>query len=369
MDDASLDERRLAFEERKWDADSKLRELEVAAKQRESTWAGRLFSPLTATLIAGVLTIAGTAIATLLQASSSLQLEKQKEQHELILKMAGVGDVDQARKNLNFLVETGLLTDPVLAEKIKNSKETPVLPRLAGLPNSPATSVIQVTPEEFARRASADAINLIVNFETGGGRASYEAHLKNPTWPGGASGITIGLGYDLGYVTEETFRSDWKPYLKSEELDRLALMIGIRGDDAKTGLSKVADISIRWEDALAVLTHGPLPRMATVLDNRLPNTKDLPPDCFGALVSLVYNRGAAFTAPGDRFTEMRNIRDLMDSKQFEGIPAQIRAMQRLWPNTGLSKRREQEAKLCEKGLAPRDAQLEGQQPQQNDTAK
>jgi GH24 family phage-related lysozyme (muramidase) len=92
-----------------------------------------------------------------------------------------------------------------------------------------------------------------------------------------------------------------------------------------------------------------------LLDGKLPNVRDLPPDCYGALLSLVFNRGAAFEAQGERFTEMRNIQGLMQSKQFDGIPAQIRAMKRLWPSTGLATRREQEAKLCEKGLAPGDA--------------
>jgi hypothetical protein len=349
MDGSDLEARRLALEERKFDEERRLRDLDVAAKQRESSWIGRLFSPLTTTLMAGILTIAGTATATLLQGRSTLRLEAEKEQHELILKMVAVGDVEQARKNIRFLAETGLITKKELADKILQAKETPVLPRPSGAPA--ANAVVTMTPDEFSRRVSAEAVNMIISFETGG-RTTYESKFSHPSAQG--SGITIGFGYDLGLTTEDTFRRDWAPYLTSADLDRLAPMIGVRGDEAKAAVPRLADISIRWEDALAMFNTS-LIRWAVLLDGKLPNVRDLPPDCYGALLSLVFNRGAAFEAQGERFTEMRNIQGLMQSKQFDGIPAQIRAMKRLWPSTGLATRREQEAKLCEKGLAPGDA--------------
>jgi hypothetical protein len=56
------------------------------------------------------------------------------------------------------------------------------------------------------QRISPAAFALIVKFESGD-RPYYEKFLKRPSWPGGASGVTIGFGYDLGY--EKTFREDW----------------------------------------------------------------------------------------------------------------------------------------------------------------
>jgi len=139
----------------------------------------RLFSPLTATLLAGILTIAGSVTATLLQARStrdaavlqaeqtiilerqkfeatekletakfhsSKDLETQKQQHELISKMLGVGDVDQAGKNIRFLAEVGLISQD-LATKILASKETPVLPR-------PTETNARVSTYEFDENSS-----------------------------------------------------------------------------------------------------------------------------------------------------------------------------------------------------------------------
>ena len=49
-------------------------------------------------------------------------------------------------------------------------------------------------------KISSKALQLILNAEG----------LDQPgNWPGGASGITIGIGYDLGYITVDRFESEW----------------------------------------------------------------------------------------------------------------------------------------------------------------
>jgi GH24 family phage-related lysozyme (muramidase) len=78
---------------------------------------------------------------------------------------------------------------------------------------------------------------------------------------------------------------------------------------------------------------------------------DLPGDCAAALVSLVFNRGASLT--GERRTEMARIQELLRAGDVAKIPAQLRAMTRLWPTVkGLRRRREEEAALFESGLVP-----------------
>ena len=70
----------------------------------------------------------------------------------------------------------------------------------------------------------------------------------------------------------------------------------------------------------------------------------------GALVSLVYNRGAAMS--GDSRREMKYIRDkCVPATNNTCIAGQLREMKRLWRGTvnenGLSARREAEAKVAE----------------------
>jgi len=371
----TLEEQRLAFEERKWADEFSLRKLEMETKAREGTWAAKLFSPLTATIMAGILTVAGSVAATLIQNAHSLRLEQQrfdatkdlekekflssktldiqKQQHEMILKMIGVEDVDQARKNLRFLAETELIADRKLAERLLAAKETPLI-----RPSSTGTSLSSilptVTPEEFKRRVSEDAIKMIIGFEGGADGEKFESNRGRPILSSsGVPSIVIGISYDLGLVTPDKFQSDWGPYLGQADMARLAAAVGVRGAIVRGLHQQLQDVSIRWEDAVAVFVGRVLPEHAARLETSLPNVRDLPQHSYGALLSLIFNRGSSFSLAGDRYQEMRRIREAMAARQFSEIPGQIRAMTRLWPNMkALMDRREAEANLFEKGLGP-----------------
>lgn len=342
---ASLEERRFSLEERKWSDEIALRKAELKAKEREGNWTAKIFSPLTATLIAGIVTVIGSVIATLIQNNQSLRLERQKEQHDLILKMITGTDEVQGRKNLAFLADVGLV-DEETASKIRSAKTTPVIPA-TGLASAGAPPL----PDELRRLMSDEAVKLILSFE-GFDRSTYDAHYAHPVWPGGTSGVTIGVAYDLGYTTAEQFEHDWKSQISESDFELLKRAVGITGPEAEKLVSDFSSVKINWENAIAVFYGNTLPRAAMVVDRSLSNTRELPPDSYGALVALVINRGATFDQQGDRYTEMRAIRELMADKQFNEIPAQIRSMKRLWPNIpGLQSRRELEASLFERGLS------------------
>src|SRR5262249_9984062 len=49
-----------------------------------------------------------------------------------------------------------------------------------------------------------------------GGREFYDTHAVHPEWPGGDSGVTIGVGYDLGFQTD--FEADWKDLLSPADM-------------------------------------------------------------------------------------------------------------------------------------------------------
>ena len=198
------------------------------------------------------------------------------------------------------------------------------------------------------------AVQLIVMFEVSSPQ-EYRLHYEAPSWPLGQSGVTIGIGYDLGYVSAAQFRADWASRLEPGAMARLAAVCGLTGDAAQGRLAGLADIAVPWAVAESVFRERVLPAYATRTAEALPNTARLPADCFGALVSLVYNRGAAFAAEGDRWREMRDIRAAMAGGAFAAIPAAIRSMKRLWEGqpgmAGLLTRREREARLFERGLA------------------
>lgn len=175
----------------------------------------------------------------------------------------------------------------------------------------------------------------------------HEGFHKTPGWPGEQSGVSIGIGYDLGYTTADVFKADWVEVLTAKQIKILLPVVGLKGAKAKAALKKLDDVKIPIKGGEKVFFERSLPKYIVLTENAFPGIGDLPPDAQGALVSLVYNRGTSMT--GESRKEMKEIRDLIPKKDLTGIAAQIRSMKRLWdPESGLIKRREDEAKMIEK---------------------
>jgi hypothetical protein len=195
------------------------------------------------------------------------------------------------------------------------------------------------------------AIDLIIREEVSS-EALYRKRYTGPIWPGVASGVTVGIGYDVGYVTPARLRADWQGRIPDRMIIALSRACGVRGAAAKALAAELrGQVVIPWEAAISNFREVKMPRWIATVKNKLPNTDKLHPDCLGMLVSLAYNRGPSFDAPGDRYREMRAIKALMASGNFAGIPAQFRSMKRIWPHVkGLQDRREREARVFEDGL-------------------
>lgn len=170
-------------------------------------------------------------------------------------------------------------------------------------------------------------------------------------WPGESSGITIGIGYDIGFVTPEQLEEDWSPFLSSDEIERLKTAIDVSGEAAHQIASKFSDIRIKRADAEEVFKNRTLPLYSARTEKAFPGVDQLPANAQGALVSLIFNRGEGMN--GDRRKEMRAVRDAVAEGDLQEIADQIRAMKRLWdPNKmgGLIKRRDAEADLVESAI-------------------
>jgi GH24 family phage-related lysozyme (muramidase) len=175
-------------------------------------------------------------------------------------------------------------------------------------------------------------------------------------WPGGASGITIGIGYDLGYTTIDRFESDWNKAIPGPTLLRLREVIGLTGIKAKNKAAQLADIKIKRVESEKVFTEKTIPQEQLRTQIAFPGLENLPADAQGALVSLVYNRGASMIdSPGkDNRKEMRAIKAAVAKGDLKEIAKQLRSMKRLWEGKGLNgliKRREDEALLVEGSIA------------------
>ena len=190
------------------------------------------------------------------------------------------------------------------------------------------------------------SLDLIVKYEVGGGISYYNKYLKRPCWPGGASGVTIGIGYDLGYNSRAQFESDWSDILTVGDYNTLLKCVGVTGAKANTLSKTVKTVEIDWDDALAVFKVNTVPRFIKETLKAFPGADKLHPDAFGALVSLVFNRGGSTT--GERRKEMYNIKKLVLDKDYNGIANEIVKMKKLWVGQGLDgllTRRDEEAAI------------------------
>lgn len=218
-----------------------------------------------------------------------------------------------------------------------------------------ATKAVAPRVKPSARAISKNALDLIVAFEVSDQR-TYTSRYQRATWPSGDSGITIGIGYDLGYVTQAWLQDDWKGFIDPAVAASFQGACGVHGAPAKARLAEFRTPLVPWQAAYDQFTKNLAPRYTGETLKVLPQASALSDDSLGALVSLVYNRGASFNADGDRYREMRKIRALMTSGDLDQIPGQITSMKRLWegkPNlAGLLTRRDLEAALFRQGLTP-----------------
>jgi len=208
------------------------------------------------------------------------------------------------------------------------------------------------------RRASQTQIapsarELIIACEVSSQRA-YERRYQAPVWPHGQSGVTIGIGYDLGYSSAAQLSSQWGGRISDAAIETLIPVCGLKGADAQAALASVSHLRVTWQQALSQFDNF-LPYAVGKTEDTFPHASELKSECLGALVSLVYNRGPSLSPRSPRRREMREIAQLMLARDLAPIPGKIREMKRLWENDpnarGLLARREVEALLFEQGLA------------------
>jgi GH24 family phage-related lysozyme (muramidase) len=199
---------------------------------------------------------------------------------------------------------------------------------------------------------SKKSLEMIIHHEIGG-RAYYDKKLQAPIWAGGESGVTIGMGYDLGFNSDKQFMLDWSGVINLNFINALRPTIGIKGIQAKAMLKgEVLNVRIPYNTAYEVFVKSSLPRYYAMTKKIYPNMDLLNDDTKGALVSVVYNRGNRLE--GDSRAEMRAIVDLIAKQDYEGIAEQIEKSKRLWEGKGLDglvTRRESEADLVRESMA------------------
>lgn len=186
----------------------------------------------------------------------------------------------------------------------------------------------------------------------------YEKFESKPYQPGdNTSGVTLAIGYDLGQQSAAQIKADLARFYTESQIARLLKAQGKKGAAAKALVPQLLDITITKEKGL---------HLATVLKTRYanqtlsiyPGALKLHPHCQGVLLSLVFNRGPALSDPKSGLTRkhMRQIKEALDTNSPDKVPDILRDMSKLWNkkgpqgNSGVGKRRRDEADIFEKGL-------------------
>ena len=199
------------------------------------------------------------------------------------------------------------------------------------------------------KQPSKQALDLILEYEVGGGENYYNKYLSHPTWPGGASGTTLAIGVDCGYYSPSELENIFG-FLPSDQLNAVKKASGKTGQAGKEYVQEIKplNITVSWDHAVQIFDSLTWPKFARLAEHTFPGLDQLCDNAYGAIVSLVFNRGSSLT--GSSRTEMRAIKDLIPEKDYAGIASQLRSMKRLWQGKGLDgliDRREAEAKLVE----------------------
>lgn len=175
-----------------------------------------------------------------------------------------------------------------------------------------------------------------------------EGHRGYPYWPGGASGVTLDPGFDLGHVEREAFDKYYKDILSDEEMTELKKALGVKGDKAKQLLGENPhwkNIKISRSEASKIFPVA-ADKYWKGISKRYPAlvNKDTPGSVQTAFLSLAYNRGIYNKG-------IDVLANPLNNKKWSDLANELASMQQDHKLEGIRVRRRMEADLIKKELS------------------
>jgi len=171
-----------------------------------------------------------------------------------------------------------------------------------------------------------------------------EGHRGRPYWPGGASGVTLDPGVDLGHASPGLVEELFGSIADSSQMEALRGAFGIQGELANAALKAspvIQGIRISSDQALEMMPNAAKTYWDSIrrrFDSLVRD--DTPPSVQTALLSLAYNRGAENSG-------LEVLRQLRESRKWSEVAGTIGAMQQDHSLEGIRTRRQQEGLLVE----------------------
>jgi GH24 family phage-related lysozyme (muramidase) len=194
---------------------------------------------------------------------------------------------------------------------------------------------------------SDDTLKLLLEYEVGGGKSYYDKYLSKFTFPGGESGPTIGIGIDCAFYSKEEISKIFS-FLNDEDIKLIQGASGKTGQAGKeyTKVLRNAGITVSWDQAMNIFESLTWKKFSTLAEKTFPDLDKLCDNAYGAIVSLVFNRGTSLK--GNNRIEMQNLKNIIPTKDYGKIANEFVKMKRIWQGKGLDgllKRRDAEADL------------------------
>lgn len=174
-----------------------------------------------------------------------------------------------------------------------------------------------------------------------------EGHVGHPYWPGGASGVTLDPGVDLGQAEASVIRL-FEPLTTAEQFAAMQTVVGLRQQTAKDALDANAvlrSVRIGREQAEDLMAFTAKPYWSGI-GGRFSTLRQ--PSTLGsvqtALLSLAYNRGAPNPA-------LAPLQSPIAASRWADVADLIDQMQQEQPTSGIATRRREEAFIIRSELA------------------
>lgn len=168
---------------------------------------------------------------------------------------------------------------------------------------------------------------------------NQEGHRGRPYWPGGASGVTIDPGLDLGYADRSMIEQVVRQVaITARQWDAVMKVIGLRGDAARAAISPTL-LTIRttraWAATIFPYIADPYWRS---IKRKFPALAAAPGSVQTALLSLAYNRGS-------RNKALNVLSAPIEQGNWAAVALQISRMQQDHKLEGIRLRRRREGAL------------------------
>ncbi len=175
-----------------------------------------------------------------------------------------------------------------------------------------------------------------------------EGHAGKAYWPGGASGVTLDPGFDLGQQEPAQLNEYYQTILTPQQLTACHKCIGLKGHSAKAHLNTSGDllgIRLSRDAALDVFPAVVAPYWVAIV-KRFPALGDnaTPGAVQTALLSLAFNRGAYNR-------DLATLSESIAAADWHAVARKISAMQQDHSLEGIRKRRRMEGDLITAALS------------------